>query len=359
MMTRNPPEVRLTAADRPGVAQPVPERDIPAQPWARIAPVAALLALALLAGWEWTWRAYGVTPAVQNSDGLWAMERRRIDTGEGGADVFLGSSRILFDVQLPVWQRLSGRRPVQLALEGSSPMTMLEDVANDPKFTGRAYVGVVPMLFFSGRAMREKVVKYARQESPSQRAGQWLSMNLIEPFFAFDDPDFALGTVVARQPWPVRDGRHPFEKVRKLSQSDATRNTWLWPKLEEDAAYRAMADRIWTQFFTPPPDAPPPEEQAKILAKQIDRAVAAVEKLRARGVEVVFVRPPSSGPFLEFERKVFPREKTWDVLLARTGSRGVHFEDVPEMRALEPVEWSHLNRRDAERFTELLFAATR
>jgi len=28
--------VRLTASDRPGVAQPVPVRDIPAQPWRAI-----------------------------------------------------------------------------------------------------------------------------------------------------------------------------------------------------------------------------------------------------------------------------------------------------------------------------------
>ena len=30
-----PSGLRLTAADRPGVAQPVPERDIPDQPWQR------------------------------------------------------------------------------------------------------------------------------------------------------------------------------------------------------------------------------------------------------------------------------------------------------------------------------------
>jgi hypothetical protein len=350
-----PPGIRPTAADRPGVAQPVPERDIPAQPWGPIALVALLLGLALLAGWEWRWRAFGATPQVANSDGLWAMQRRRIDAGEGDATVFLGSSRVLFDVQLPVWERLSGRKPVQLALEGSSPMTMLEDLADDPAFRGKAFVGVTPMLFFSGRALRERVVNYARKESPSQRAGQWLSMHLVEPYFAFDDPDFALGTVIRRQPWPVREGRHPFESVRKLSVTEADRNTYLWPKVEEDAEYRATAVRIWSQFFQPPPDAPPPEVQAKNLAKQIDRAVAAVEKLRARGVEVIFVRAPSSDAFLEFERNVFPREKTWDVLLARTGARGIHFEDHAEMRALVPIEWSHLNRSDAERFTEALY----
>ena len=41
--------VRLTAADRPGVAQPVPERDIPPQPWGRILLGALVLFLLLMA----------------------------------------------------------------------------------------------------------------------------------------------------------------------------------------------------------------------------------------------------------------------------------------------------------------------
>ena len=54
--------VRLTAADRPGVAQPVPVRDIPAQPWRAILIGAVAMCALLVAGWELYWRAYGVTP---------------------------------------------------------------------------------------------------------------------------------------------------------------------------------------------------------------------------------------------------------------------------------------------------------
>ena len=46
------PGLRLTAANRPGVAQPVPERDIPNRPWKRMLPVVALLILLLTAIWE-------------------------------------------------------------------------------------------------------------------------------------------------------------------------------------------------------------------------------------------------------------------------------------------------------------------
>ncbi|MDB4967198.1 MAG: hypothetical protein JWN44_2887 [Myxococcales bacterium] len=349
--------VRLTASDRPGVAQPVPMRDIPPQPWNRIFVGAMLSAALLVAGAELYWRSYGATPSYRNSDGAWAAQRRRIDQGEGGKTVLIGSSRVLFDLQLPVWQKEAGQRPIQLALEGTSALPVLEDLADDPNFTGRLLVGVTPALFFSGRVMRGGVVKYFHREGLTQRTGQWLSSRLLEPFFAFDDPDFALATVVQRQPWPARPGAPSHIDVRKLSVSDADRNTHMWKKVEKDAEYRALARKIWTQTFAPPPpdaSAPSPAEMQRIAGEQISRAAAAVTKLRARGAQVIFLRLPSAGPFLEFENRVTPRAQTWDVLLQRTGAPGIHFEDYPQLQGYTLPEWSHLAASEAERLTAAL-----
>ncbi len=109
-----------------------------------------------MGGWENWVRGQGVTPSYRNSDGLWAEQRRRIDHGDGDGWVLSGSSRTLFDIQLPVWERLDGRRPVQLALEGSSPVTVMEQLAGDPDFTGTLLVGVAPGLFFSGYELRRQ-----------------------------------------------------------------------------------------------------------------------------------------------------------------------------------------------------------
>ena len=163
--------VRLTASDRPGVAQPVPERDIPAQPWGRILLGALALFVLLMAAWEWHWRAYGAAPGYRNSDGAWADQRRRLNTGEGGKTVLIGSSRMLFDVQLPEWERATGERPIQLALEGTSPLPVLEDLAVDPDFTGRLVVDTTPTSLFLGQSgRRASVVPYYHEQSPSQRA---------------------------------------------------------------------------------------------------------------------------------------------------------------------------------------------
>jgi len=347
--------LRLTAADRPGVAQPVPVRDIPAQPWGRILLIAVVLAVLMLSAWEWHWRSFGAEPGLRNSNGHWAEQRRRIDAGEGSKTVLAGSSRVLFDVQLPVWEQATGERPIQLALEGTSPVPVLEDLAADPAFTGRLVVGVAPDLFFSGFAYRGEALTHYHQQGPSQRSGHWLSQRLVEPYFAFYEPDFALATVVKRQAWPARAGVPKRTAVRKLMVQGDARNARMWHKVETDAAYRDLARSIWAEDFGAPlPGMDTPENKAKLIDTQIARAATAIATLRARGVRVLFLRPPSDGEYYAYEQKHLPRAETWDLLLQRTGAPGIHFEDYPELQGYELPEWSHLSASEADRFTEAL-----
>ena len=356
VMTARSGFVRLTASDRPGVAQPVPERDIPPRPWGPIWIGAVIMCLLMVGAWEWQWREYGATPSYRNSDAQWADQRRRIDHGEGGKTVLIGSSRVLFDVQLPVWEKATGERPIQLALQGTSSIPVLEDLAADANFTGRLLIGVTPGLFFSGFAYRGSVVPYYHKQAPSDRSGHWISQHLLEPWLAFYDPDFALDVVVRRQAWPVRPGVPPSNPVRKLSAAEIDRNTAMWRKVEVDTEYRDLARRIWAQNFTgpPPPGMNTPAKAKAVFDKQIERAVKAVATLRARGVQMVFVRPPSVGEYYAFEQKTLPRAITWDVLLQRTGVPGIHFEDYPALQGYESPEWSHLTATEANRFTAAL-----
>jgi hypothetical protein len=346
---------RETAADRPGVAQPVPLRPVPEQPWGKILLGALVLLGLLIAGWELYWRGYDAKPGIRNTYALWAIQRQRIDTGMGSATVLVGGSRVYYDMQLPVWGRLDGQRPIQLSFEGTSPLTYLEDLAADPKFVGRALVGVEPDLFFSGFEYRGGAVRYTHKESPSQYIGQQLSMHLIEPYLAFDDPDFALETVLERQPWPERPGKHVFLEPRKLGFHEADRNSYVWGKVADDPQYRDLWQRIWRDAFEPSPDDPTPAEALKIEKEQIARAAGVVAKLQARGVQVLFVRMPSSGEYLAYENREFPRARTWTVLLAATGAPGIHFEDYPELQGYQLPDWSHMTHSEAERFTAALY----
>jgi hypothetical protein len=146
-----------------------------------------------------------------------------------------------------------------------------------------------------------------------------------------------------------------FMSVRKLSETEADRNTYLWSKVDTDPQYRALARSIWRQVFQPSDQDPSPEEARKTEKGQIDRMAKAVAKLRARGVRVLFVRLPSAGEYLAYENRAFPRARTWDALLAASGAPGIYFEDYPQLQGYYLPEWSHMTRAEAERFTAALY----
>jgi hypothetical protein len=307
----------------------------------------------MLGAWELCWRAQHAVPGYRDDEALWAREWRRVER-EPDATVLTGASRTFFDVQVPVWEKLSGRRPVQLAIDGTAPTFVVERLAATPAFRGRVLIGVAPDVFFTGFEYRQTWNEYATKQSPSERVGKWLSMQLIEPTFAFYDPDFALFTVLARQPWPERPGRPVGLRVRKLTVLDSPRNGRMWDRLVVDPEYRELARRTWAVDF----DDPTPEVLAdwrKAEDRTVARMVRAVATLRARGVHVVFVREPSVDEYLRFEEKWWPRAR-WDALLARTGAPGVHFQDHATLRdGYELPEWSHMSHASAERYTHALF----
>ena len=78
---------------------------------------------------------------------------------------------------------------------------------------------------------------------------------------------------------------------------------------------------------------------------------ANVDKIRARGGDVAFMRLPCDGPFAAAEENGFPRERFWDRLVKETDSVGVAWQDHPSLQGHYIVEWSHLAARDAENFT--------
>jgi hypothetical protein len=322
--------------------------------------VALLLFVAALGGWEAYWRSEQFRPSYRNSDGLWAMTRSRLEREGPGGTVIIGSSRALFDVNLETWRDETGNLPVQLALEGTNPRPVLRHLANESDFNGLLVVGVTPPLFFTpGFGYREGALERYRSESPSEWAGQRLSM-AVEPLLAFYNFDTALFTVVRRQPWwPGREELSIVPEVRKLSNVRTTRQADMWSRVEHDEAYREIVRGTWLAILNAPRDMPPPEVLQKGFEAMLEQVEADVRTIRERGGEVVFLRAPSTGPFREIENAAFPRDKNWDVLLDRAGAVGVHFEDHADLRDVTVPEWSHIRAGDTDRFTRALIAHLR
>jgi len=90
------------------------------------------------------------------------------------------------------------------------------------------------------------------------------------------------------------------------------------------------------------------------IEQRFHDVVAAVQKLRARGGKIVFVRFPHSGGLKALEDRDTPRAQTWDPLLKATAAPGIHYEDFHELRGFTCPEWSHLSAGDSVEFTKRL-----
>jgi len=89
-------------------------------------------------------------------------------------------------------------------------MTPLEDLGGGSEFNGACSSECHPMCSLPDSSMAAARSATPARNRPPSCIGQWLSMHLIEPYFAFDDSDYAAADRCSRaQAWPDRRGRDP------------------------------------------------------------------------------------------------------------------------------------------------------
>jgi hypothetical protein len=342
-----PAGLRLTASDRPGQAQPVPTRDIPRQPWGRIMIAVGAVLLAGIAALEVNARAnIGLHAGdLDNSEVAWVEERVR---SENAPVAIVGDSRILFDTDLKRFQALTGVKPIQLAIHGTSALTLLEDAASNERFNGLLLVGMADTMFFQPF---DGYGGYVRRRNdfttPSGRIGIAID-HALQRRIAFLDSNYRLSVAAHRLDPDFRPGvEGPKDDIWKIQEVGEERQTWMWDRVEYDPWIQARSRWAWKGFKEKFPFTP------KLIAKGQARAKIAVDKIRARGGDVIFIRPPSAPQLRVNEEAQVPKAKGWDVLLRNTRSRGIHFEDLPaSVQNLTLPEWSHLSRKCATVFTD-------
>ncbi|MFQ5651457.1 MAG: hypothetical protein ACE5IY_16095 [bacterium] len=342
------------------------ERAIPGGNWAAYFGATLLLTLALLGGWEAYWRNAGYAPTLNDTTDLWAAARTQLKDSRPGRTVLVGSSRMLFDFDLDVYARyFKTEPPIQLAVAGSTPLLILEHLADDQSFIGTVLCGVVPGLFFVPEGPPVEWAKNAinryKQWAPSQRSGTWLGVQLEKRLAFLQQEDLTLNQLLASLDIPNRaNAQIPPALPPYFQWMTSDRRARLWEGATFDTPRAHRIQQIWIPLFTPPP--PPPgmapetfkEMYMASVESYLERTRDAVDKIRNRGGRVVFIRCPSSGTLREMEARFSPRPVFWETILARTGAPGIHFEDHPTLSDFRCPEWSHLTDDDATRFTENL-----
>jgi hypothetical protein len=342
------------------------ERSVPRGSWASSFWIAAVIAAVVLIGWEIYCRSQGYAPTLNDTSDLWAARRTELKNSGSDRTAIIGSSRILFDFDLGVYaDYFQTETPIQLAMPGTTPLVILEHLAEDETFRGTLLCGITPGLFFVPEGMpvenAEAALSRYKNWSPSQRSDHVLGVRLQNLIAFIQQEDLTLNALLASLRIPNRKGAQiPPEIPGYFARMEESRQAWMWEKCTFGSPLAKRIQDIWIPLFTPPPPPPmfTPEEWKEMYMQSVqsylDRAGASVAKIRERGGKVVFIRSPSTDTLREMEQKYSPRQGFWDRILAATGTPGIHFEDYEELSGFDCPEWSHLTAEDATRFTKNL-----
>jgi len=311
---------------------------------------ALILAGVLLIPYEQYWlkaEHYPRTFDIESLD-MWADQRERINDLDEQDVVILGSSRAHFDLNIHLWDSLTGRRPIQLAYPGSSPYFPIEEVVRNSKFKGLLVIGVAPGLFFSGEkswgANRGKAVVDRYHDRTLAQIFNQRIYHYIDPRFSFVDEGLSLKNLRDRLPFPNRDSINSPDIWPPMVRMDEYRNIRMLPIMEQDTVFQRRQKDIW---FNPKPKNRFADQKEEIMKHYLDL----VHEFQERGGRVVFLRAPITGYYVDTEYKLYPRAEYWDSLVSGCGCTGYHYADYPETANMEPPEWSHLNRKDSDLYT--------
>jgi len=335
-------------------------RPVPQVPWKAVLASVLVLTAAAAVGWELYARSQGYRPSLNDTPDLWAQTREKV---QPNSLVLVGTSRMLFDADLDVLEQAFGQRPVQLALAGSSPYPVLEDLAKDPSFHGTVIVDIVPAMFLApaGPPMEVslKALHRRRDWNLAQRWSHQLGMLLEEHVAFLKQEDLTLGQLLKRLPIPDRaDAAIGPALPPYFFTVDRDRRGRMF----EQAAIvgSPLQQRVahgWLPLFTmpPPPKFIPADKFGAMMGQMIEQRFKDTQKhvaaLRARGARVVFVRMPVDPILIEKEDKIVPLAAGWGRLVAENGVPAVNFADYPELAAFQLPEWSHLSAPDSVEFT--------
>ena len=296
-----------------------------------------ILVVAFMAAWELYIRGRGFSPTYNDDKVLWANKRREVYQSPDECTVFIGPSRIKFDLDPQLWKNLTGENAIQLAMVGTSPRPILRDLANDENFKGKVIVDAMetaifsPMTFITEKSAVEALTYY-KGETPAQRASALLGFKLEANVAFLEEGKFGLSNLLNDLQLPSRPGVFMFPSMpHEFAVSTYDRQTVMTPMFLTSPELIKRQTDCWVRLGALNKAPGIKGDPLELVFKEMKDAA---DKIRARGGKVVFVRMPSSGTYWESESAAYPRDQYWEPLLKYTNTPGIHYADYPAIANL-------------------------
>ena len=316
--------------------------------------LAISIALGLLIPYEWFWRVQEGFPQAYDLENLdyWADWRKKLDQLDSNDVVIIGSSRAHFDINIHLWDSITGRKPIMLAYPGGSPHPIIQDVIKNSDFTGTLVVGVAPGLFFThadgwSANRARKLVNNYENRTYAKQFNHFL-YQYLDPQLSYINEGLSYKSLVERLPFPNRDSVETPLVWPPMVAMDEYRNIRMLDRMEHDTAIQNLQKKIWS----------PKTNMKNRIEDQLDTImfhyVNLSHQFQSRGGKLVYIRAPVTGDYAEHEPLLFPRKEYWDRLIQESKANGYHFLDYDITKNMDPPEWSHLSKEDSDIYTRWL-----
>lgn len=317
-------------------------------PWPRTWLVALLLVAIVAGAWEFALRDAGLGPRYVDNRALWADTRHRLNDEGPDAIALLGASRQQRAIDVQAMADALDRPVYQLAVEGTSSLPTLENLAADPRFRGTVIYSIAPAFSYNRKLSKldggnqAKWVRYYRKQSFVERAEQRLRL-LVQGALASRSPDAALplasASIFSGKGLPAPDHKETFRD----------RSVHVDYGLQTGRKDRQGIIDLYLQNTEAYSDAD--------FQTIIDYFAALVDILRKKGVDVFVIRLPSDEQVLELEKQLFPETRFWAAMEQQIDATFMHFEDHPELLGYLSGDGSHIDSERNTEFTNALVGA--
>jgi hypothetical protein len=305
------------------------------------------LALSLLAvgSWEALIRSAALGPEFADNRALWVSTRHKLNSYGANAIAVLGASRVQRAIHPETLAQELGGQVAHLAVEGTSAIPLLEDLAVDPRFRGTIIFSVAPAFSFNRRLSKLDAgdqagwIVHYRSQSRSRRMEHNLRL-AIQGLFAFRSPDAAVTRVL---PNLLLRGKMPDTDFKTTY---ADRSVSIdYSKFKRTANPQRIVDMYLENTAAYEPDE---------FADLINYVSAVVTILKAKNCRVIFLRLPSGDIVRDLEKEMFPHERFWGYMQDNIDAEFIHFEDYPALKGYLSVDGSHIASENSAAFTREL-----
>lgn len=344
---------------------------LPSLPWLQLWMPALLLVIALMTLLEFRLALRGIAPTQIDSEARWLEERSRASSDGPQSLVLIGASRIQLGIDVPLLQRLSGKPTHQLAIDGSSYWPVLLGLANDDTFNGTVIVDYYhhTPLDDAHAGLAGSYEQHYQQKQTQLRQWHFDRLeNLLEWHWRGQLRSYADGARpldslfyrIFNQPQMPQYLRTNFDRSRDADYRKLPMPDFYIARVRRNLGEHAPAnlDRYQTypEVFAALQQAIntlPPANTGE-LDKKNRLLRGAVEKIQARGGQVIFLIMPSSGMVREIEQRQYPDSRFLLPLQQSLPAQVINSASQPSLSDFVCPDGSHLDYRDKARFTTAL-----